>query len=209
MVLTALLLFIIVLVISFVIYSFCKKLIYKLNKRVLARNLAIIKNGEYLNNYTSLNRQEKLEKLVIPFFMVMGYNTYDLREFARVNKNASFAPDFITKKWDKSRLCKRPLYIKFADFSEKDIDFQKKEFYCNNNPDCDIDELMNPLYFKGDYLILTNGCFYIFFSKKRLKDSRKFVFIFNLKNYNKNDIAQLANYTKQCMFLDISDVFYD
>ncbi len=209
MVFMALLLFAIVLIVSFLIYSFCKKLIYKLNKRVLARNLAIIKNGNDLKNYDSLSKKEKLEKLIIPFFMVMGYNTYDMREFARVNKDASFASDFITKKWDKSRLRKRPLYIKFADFSLEDVDIENQEFRCNNNPDCDLDELMNPMYFKGDYLVLTNGYLYLFFSKKRSKGSTKYDVLFNLKNYDKNDIGKLAYFTKQCMFLEVSDVFYN
>lgn len=98
MVSAALLLFIFVLLFSSIVYYFCKKLIYKLNKRVLARNLAVIKNGPVLKRYNELNKNEKIEKLVIPFFMVMGYNTFDMREFARVNKNATFAPDFVTKK---------------------------------------------------------------------------------------------------------------
>lgn len=209
MVFAALLLFIVVLIISFIIYSFCKNLIYKLNKRVLARNLAILKNGNDLKNYNLLSKQEKIDRLVIPFFMIMGYNTYDLREFARVNKDASFTPDFITKKWDKSRLRKRPLYIKFVNFEDDDIDYKNKKFIYKNNLDCDLDELMNPLYFKGEYIVLTNGYLYVFISKKRQKGSERYDVIFNLKNYDKNNISELAHFTKQCMFLEVSDVFYN
>lgn len=207
MVSAALLLFIFVLLFSSIVYYFCKKLIYKLNKRVLARNLAVIKNGPVLKRYNELNKNEKIEKLVIPFFMVMGYNTFDMREFARVNKNATFAPDFVTKKWDKSRLRKKSLYIKYADFNEDDINLNNKTFNCKNNPNCDLDELMNPLYFKGEYVVLTNGCLYVFFPKNRVQGSCVFSSVFNLKNYSKEDIAELAYFTKQCMFLEVSDVF--
>ena len=55
MVLAALLLFVIVLLFSFIIFLFCKRLIYKLNRRVLARNLALIKNGKYLADYKNLS----------------------------------------------------------------------------------------------------------------------------------------------------------
>ena len=139
--------------------------------------------------------------------MVMGYNTFDMREFARVNKNATFAPDFVTKKWDKSRLRKKSLYIKYADFNEDDINLNNKTFNCKNNPNCDLDELMNPLYFKGEYVVLTNGYLYVFFPKNRVKGSCVFSSVFNLKNYSKEDIAELAYFTKQCMFLEVSDVF--
>ena len=186
MVSAALLLFIFVLLFSSVVYYFCKKLIYKLNKRVLARNLAVIKNGPTLKKYNELDKSEKIEKLVIPFFMVMGYNTYDMREFARVNKNASFAPDFVT---------------------EDDIDLNNKTLKCINRSDCDLDELMNPLYFQGEFVVLTNGYLYLFFSKNRVKGSFNYSTFFNLKNYGKNDIAELAYFTKQCMFLEVSDVF--
>ncbi len=207
MVSAALLLFIFVLFFSSVVYYFCKKLIYKLNKRVLARNLAVIKNGPTLKKYNELDKSEKIEKLVIPFFMVMGYNTYDMREFARVNKNASFAPDFVTKKWDKSKLRKKSLYIKYADFTEDDIDLNNKTLKCINRSDCDLDELMNPLYFQGEFVVLTNGYLYLFFSKNRVKGSFNYSTFFNLKNYGKNDIVELAYFTKQCMFLEVSDVF--
>lgn len=209
MVSAALLLFIFVLLFSSVVYYFCKKLIYKLNKRVLARNLAVIKNGPTLKKYNELDKNEKIEKLVIPFFMVMGYNTFDMREFARVNKDASFAPDFVTKKWDKSKLRKKSLYIKYADFTEDDIDFDSKTLKCKNKPDCDLDELMNPLYFKGEFMVLTNGYLYLFFPKNRVKGSSIYSSLFNLKNYSKYDTALLANFTKQCMFLEVSDVFSD
>lgn len=66
---------------------------------------------------------------------------------------------------------------------------------------------MNPLYFKGEYVVLTNGYLYVFFPKNRVKGSCVFSSVFNLKNYNKEDIAELAYFTKQCMFLEVSDVF--
>ena len=97
MVLAALLLFVIVLVFSFIIFLFCKRLIYKLNRRVLARNLALIKNGKYLADYENLSENDIREKLIIPFFMVLGYNTYDMREFVRTQRRAAVEPDYILK----------------------------------------------------------------------------------------------------------------
>ena len=47
----AILLFLIVLMVSWFIYIFCKRVIYKLNKRVLPRNLAIVKNGPYMAKF--------------------------------------------------------------------------------------------------------------------------------------------------------------
>ena len=86
MVSLALLLFIIILIFSFVIYVFCKRLIYKLNKRVLPRNLAVIKNGKYLKDFDFLDEETKREKIILPFFQVLGYNTYDMREFRIFSK---------------------------------------------------------------------------------------------------------------------------
>ncbi len=207
MVLAALLLFVIVLFFSFIIFLFCKRLIYKLNRRVLARNLALIKNGKYLADYENLSENDIREKLIIPFFMVLGYNTYDMREFVRTQRRASVEPDYITKKWDNSRLCKRSLYIKYENFSDNAVNLNRKVYSDNKMQGVNIDELMNPLYFKGEYYVLTNGYLYLFFSKKYITGSEKFEFCFNVKNYSKADIANLAYFTKQYMFLQISDVY--
>ena len=109
MVLASLLLFVVILLCSLIIYLFCKRVIYKLNKRVLARNIAILKNSKELADYDNLSDDEIREKLIIPFFLVLGYNTFDRREFVRTQRRASVEPDYITKKWDNSRLCKRSL----------------------------------------------------------------------------------------------------
>lgn len=207
MVLAALLLFVIVLFFSFIIFLFCKRLIYKLNRRVLARNLALIKNGKYLADYENLSENDIREKLITPFFMVLGYNTYDMREFVRTQRRASVEPDYITKKWDNSRLCKRSLYIKYEKFSDDAVNLNNKVYNDNKMQGVNIDELMKPLYFKGEYYVLTNGYLYLFFSKKYIKGSEKFEFCFNVKNYSKADIANLAYFTKQYMFLQISDVY--
>lgn len=207
MVLAALLLFVIVLLFSFIIFLFCKRLIYKLNRRVLARNLALIKNGKYLADYKNLSENDIREKLITPFFMVLGYNTYDMREFVRTQRRASVEPDYITKKWDNSRLCKRSLYIKHEKFSDDAVNLNNKVYNDNKMQGANVDELLNPLYFKGEYYVLTNGYLYLFFSKKYITGSKKFEFCFNVKNYSKADIARLAYFTKQYMFLQISDVY--
>ena len=72
-------LFLIVLLVSWFIFLFCKRVIYKLNKRVLARNMALVKNGPYMAKFDELSEAEIREKLIFPFFMVLGYNTYDMR----------------------------------------------------------------------------------------------------------------------------------
>ncbi len=207
MVSVALLIFIIVLLFSFVVYLFCKRLIYKLNKRVLPRNLAIIKNGKYLADFSNLDEETKREKIIIPFFQVLGYNTYDMREFRIFEKRQTFLPDYTTKKWDNSRLCKRSMYIKYENFSEDAVDLKNKIYNDNRIQGASIDELMNKTYFWGECYVLTNGYLYLFFDKKYVQGSRKFKFCFNLKIYSKSDVAQLAYYTKQYMFLQIEDVY--
>lgn len=207
MVLAALLLFVIVLLFSFIIFLFCKKVIYKLNKRVLARNLALIKNGKYLADYENLSENEIREKIIIPFFMVLGYNTYDMREFVRTQRRASVEPDYITKKWDNSKLCKRSLYIKYEQFTQDAVDLNHSTYNDNKIQGSNIDELMDNLYFNGEYYVLTNGYLYLFFNKNYVQGSKKFEFCFNLKNFSKRDVARLAYFTKQYMFLDISDVY--
>ena len=207
MVSVALLIFIIVLAFSFIIYLFCKRLIYKLNKRVLPRNLAIIKNGKYLHDFDNLDEETKREKIVLPFFQVLGYNTYDMREFRIFSKRQSFLPDYTTKKWDNSHLSKRSMYIKFENFSEKAVDLKNKTYNDDRIQGANIDELMDKTYFWGECYVLTNGYLYLFFDKKYVKGSRKFKFCFNLKNYTKSDVAKLAYYTKQYMFLQIEDVY--
>ena len=64
-----------------------------------------------------------------------------------------------------------------------------------------------PLYFWGECYILTNGYLYLFFDKHYKIGSHKFKFCFNLKSFTKADIEKLAYYTKQYMFLEISDVY--
>lgn len=192
---------------SGLVYFFSKRLIYKLNKRVLARNLAIIKNGPALENYDNLSEEEIGEKLIVPFWQIMGYNTFDKREFACDNRHIPFVADYITKKWDSSRLCKETLYIKFADFKDDAIDYENNLFKDLKNPNCNLDELINKLYFDGEYYVLTNGYLYVFFSKKYKAGSQKFSYCFNLKNFSKDDIVKLAYFTKQYMFLELSDVY--
>ena len=70
-----------------------------------------------------------------------------------------------------------------------------------------IDELMNKLYFNGEHYVLTNGYLYLFFNKNYVIGSKKFDFCFNVKSFTKSDIARLAYFTKQYMFLQISDVY--
>lgn len=207
MVSVALLIFIIVLTFSFVIYLFCKRLIYKLNKRVLPRNLAVIKNGKYLKNFDNLDEETKREKIILPFFQVLGYNTYDMREFRIFSKRQSFLPDYTTKKWDNSRLSKRSMYIKYEDFSENSVDLINKTYNDDRIQGVNIDELMDKTYFWGECYVLTNGYLYLFFDKKYVFGSKKFKFCFNLKNYTKSDVAKLAYYTKQYMFLQVEDVY--
>ena len=207
MVSVALLIFIIVLTFSFVIYLFCKRLIYKLNKRVLPRNLAIIKNSKYLSDFDNLDEETKREKIILPFFQVLGYNTYDMREFRVFSKRQSFLPDYVTKKWDNSHLSKRSMYIKFENFSEEAVDLKNKTYNDDRIQGANIDELMDKTYFWGECYVLTNGYLYLFFDKNYVNGSRKFKFCFNLKNYTKSDVAKLAYYTKQYMFLQIEDVY--
>lgn len=207
MVFAALLLFLLVLLFSFIIYLFCKRVIYKLNKRVLARNIAIIKNSKELVSIEKLSEEEIRERLIIPFFLVLGYNTFDMREFVRTQRRASVEPDYITKKWDNSKLCKRSLYIKYEKFNAAAVDLKNKVYIDNKMQGANIDELMNKLYFNGEYYILTNGYLYLFFNKNYILGSKKFEFCFNLKSFTKSDIARLAYFTKQYMFLQISDVY--
>lgn len=207
MVSVALLIFIIVLTFSFVIYLFCKRLIYKLNKRVLPRNLAVIKNGKYLKDFDNLDEETKREKIILPFFQVLGYNTYDMREFRIFSKRQSFLPDYTTKKWDNSRLSKRSMYIKYEDFSENSVDLINKTYNDDRIQGVNIDELMDKTYFWGECYVLTNGYLYLFFDKKYVFGSKKFKFCFNLKNYTKSDVVKLAYYTKQYMFLQVEDVY--
>ncbi len=207
MVFAALLLFLLVLLFSFIVYLFCKRVIYKLNKRVLARNIAILKNSKDLSSFEALSEDEIREKLIIPFFLVLGYNTFDMREFVRTQRRATVEPDYITKKWDNSKLCKRSLYIKYEKFNDDAVDLKNKVYIDNKMQGANIDELMNKLYFNGEYYILTNGYLYLFFNKNYVSGSKKFEFCFNVKSFTKSDIARLAYFTKQYMFLQISDVY--
>lgn len=207
MVFAALLLFLLVLLFSFIVYLFCKRVIYKLNKRVLARNIAILKNSKVLSSFEALSEDEIREKLIIPFFLVLGYNTFDMREFVRTQRRATVEPDYITKKWDNSKLCKRSLYIKYEKFNDDAVDLKNKVYIDNKMQGANIDELMNKLYFNGEYYILTNGYLYLFFNKNYVSGSKKFEFCFNVKSFTKSDIARLAYFTKQYMFLQISDVY--
>ena len=207
MVFVALLLFLLVLCYIFIVYFFCKKVIYKLNRRVLARNIAIIKNSKELALFENLSEIEIREKLIIPFFLVLGYNTFDMREFVRTQRRVSVEPDYITKKWDNSKLCKRSLYVKYEKFADDAVDMKNKVYVDNKMQGVNIDELMNKLYFKGEYYVLTNGYLYLFFNKNYVIGSKKFDFCFNVKSFTKSDIARLAYFTKQYMFLQISDVY--
>lgn len=206
MILFSVLLFLIVLFISWLVYLFCKRVIYKLNRRVLARNMAIIKNGQYLKRFEELDEKTIREKLILPFFMVLGYNTYDMREFSHIVNRASFYPDYAIKKYDNSSLVKNAFAIKFLPFTEEAVDINNLVFD-EKAANCVLDELMDKLYFKSDYYILTNGYMYVFFSKKRRLHSNNFEFCFNIKNFSKQDAAKLAYYTKQYVFLQISDVY--
>lgn len=207
MVFAALLLFLLVLLFSFIIYLFCKRVIYKLNKRVLARNIAILKNSKELASFDELPEEEIRDRLIIPFFLILGYNTFDMREFVRTQRRASVEPDYITKKWDNSKLCKRSLYIKYEKFADDAVDLKNKVYIDNKMQGVNIDELMNKLYFNGEYYVLTNGYLYLFFNKNYVVGNKNFEFCFNLKSFTKSDIARLAYFTKQYMFLQISDVY--
>lgn len=203
----AVLLFLIVLMVSGFIYLFCKRVIYKLNRRVLARNMALIKNGRYLQKVESLSEAEIREKLIYPFFMVLGYNTYDMREFQSfVGRNGSM-PDYLVKKWDHSKFCKTALAIKYIDFSEDDVDFDAKICKDKAGNPLNINEMSDKVYFKSEYYILTNGYLYLFYNRRDKKCKDNFIFSFNVKNYSKADASELAHYTKQCLFLEISDVY--
>lgn len=203
MILFSVLIFLLVVIFSQFIYFFCKRVIYKLNRRVLARNLAVLRNGPVMLEFDNLSVDEKREKIITPFFMILGYNTYDSREFKHASKFNDISADYITKKWNKSRLCKRSLYIKYVDFTEKDIDIKNKQF----NGVCNLDELMDKKYFDGEYYVLTNGYIYLFFAKHHINGSKKYDFCFNMKNFSKKDISDLAYFTKQFMFLEVADVF--
>lgn len=207
MILFAVLLFLIVLVLSGLLYWFCKRLIYKLNKRVLIRNMAILKNTNTVKSFSDLSEEEIREKLISSFFMVLGYNTYDYREFERVVNRVNFYADYIVKKWYNSRLCKKPLYIKYAPFPDSAVDLKNSVYNDTPESGCKLDELMDKLYFQGEYFVLTNGVQFLFFDKKRIRCLNKFILCFDLRNFTKEDAAKLANFTKQCLFLEISDVY--
>ena len=130
-----------------------------------------------------------------------------MREFVRTQRRASVEPDYITKKWDNSKLCKRSLYIKYEKFADDAVDLKNKVYIDNKMQGVNIDELMNKLYFNGEYYVLTNGYLYLFFNKNYVIGSKKFDFCFNVKSFTKSDIARLAYFTKQYMFLQISDVY--
>ena len=186
MVTFSVILFLIVLLVSWFIFWFFKRLIYKLNRRVLARNMALVKNGPWLCKYDELTESQIREKLIFPFFMVLGYNTYDMREFQSYINRAAFYPDYVVKKWDSSKLCKRALSIKYLPFKDDVINLEKKSFD-DEAAGCNLDELMDKLYFNSDYYVITNGYLYVFFSKKHKKGSKNFEFCFNLKNYSKKN----------------------
>ncbi len=205
MILVAFILFLLVVFFSYFVYFFCKKVIYKLNKRVLARNLAVLRNGSAMMRFDELSEDEKRQNIIVKFFLILGYNTFDSREFKKAARFNQISADYVTKKWNKSRLCKRSLYIKYFDFTELSIDSVRSEF----NGVCNLDELMDKKYFDGEYYVLTNGYIYLFFSSKRINGSKKYDFCFNMKQFSKKDIAELAKFTKQCMFFEVADVFVD
>lgn len=206
MILFSVILFLIILLVSLCIYLFCKRVIYKLNRRVLARNMALVKNGPYMQKFDELTESEIREKIIFPFFMVLGYNTYDMREFKSYINRAAFYPDYVVKKWDNSKLAKRALSIKYIPFKEEDVDLEKKFF--NAEPaGSSLEELFDKLYFKSEHYVITNGYLYLFFSKKHKKGSKHFDFCFDLRKYSKEDAAKLAYYSKQYLFLEISDVY--
>ena len=205
MILVAFILFLLVVFFSYFVYFFCKKVIYKLNKRVLVRNLAVLRNGSAMMRFDELSEDEKRQNIIVKFFLILGYNTFDSREFKKAARFNQISADYVTKKWNKSRLCKRSLYIKYFDFTELSIDSVRSEF----NGVCNLDEIMDKKYFDGEYYVLTNGYIYLFFSSKRINGSKKYDFCFNMKQFSKKDIAELAKFTKQCMFFEVADVFVD
>lgn len=205
MILVSFIIFLLVVFLSYFVYFFCKKVIYKLNKRVLARNLAVLRNGSAMAHFDSLNDDEKRVDIITKFFLILGYNTFDSREFKKATRFNQISADYVTKKWNKSKLCKRSLYIKYFDFTELSVNSEKGEF----DGVCNLDELMDKKYFDGEYYVLTNGYIYLFFSSKRVKGSKKYDFCFNIKRFSKQDIAKLAYFTKQCMFFEVADVFVD
>ena len=91
-------------------------------------------------------------------FMILGYNTYDMREFQSFIGRADFLPDYVVKKWDHSKLAKNALSVKYIPFKEDAVD------YSNNTYDekygAKLSVLMDKLYFKTEYYVLTNGCIY-------------------------------------------------
>lgn len=203
----AVLLFLIVLTVSGFVYIFCKRVIYKLNRRVLARNMALIKNGAALQKFETLSEKEIREKLIYPFFMVLGYNTYDMREFQSFVGRNGCMPDYLVKKWEHSKYRKTALAIKYFPFKEDDIDWDNKIY---NNPFenvCSIDRMTDDVYFKSEYYVLTNGYLYLFFDRRKKKDGNRFDFCFNVRKYSKDDSAKLAHYTKQCLFFELADVY--
>ena len=98
MVSAALLLFIIVLSVSYIVFWSSKHLIYKLNKRVLARNLAVIKNGKYLENFENLSEDEIRENIILRFSVFWDITPMIEGSFRFFKKRAPFLPDYITKK---------------------------------------------------------------------------------------------------------------
>ena len=168
--------------------------------------MALVKNGPYMQKFDELTESEIREKIIFPFFMVLGYNTYDMREFKSYINRAAFYPDYVVKKWDNSKLAKRALSIKYIPFKEEDVDLEKKFF--NAEPaGSSLEELFDKLYFKSEHYVITNGYLYLFFSKKHKKGSKHFDFCFDLRKYSKEDAAKLAYYSKQYLFLEISDVY--
>lgn len=204
----AVLLFLIVLTVSGFVYVFCKRVIYKLNRRVLARNMALIKNGAALQKFETLSEKEIREKLIYPFFMVLGYNTYDMREFQSFVGRNGCMPDYLVKKWDRSKFRKTALAIKYFPFKDEDVDFEGNIY---NNPFenvCPIEQIADYEYFKSDYYVLTNGYLYLFFDRRKKNSGNKFDFCFNVRKYTKKDADKLAYYTKQCLFLELSDIYH-
>lgn len=204
----AVLLFLIVLTVSGFVYIFCKRVIYKLNRRVLARNMALIKNGAALQKFETLSEKEIREELIYPFFMVLGYNTYDMREFQSFVGRNGCMPDYLVKKWDRSKFRKTALAIKYFPFKEEDVDLEKNIYKNPFEKVCSIEELSDSGYFKSDYYVLTNGYLYMFFDRRRGKSGDKFDFCFNVRKYTKKDADKLAYYTKQCLFLELSDIYH-
>ena len=206
MVTFSVLLFILVFVFSYMLYLFCKRVIYKLNRRVLSRNIAVLKNSKSVMDFEHLTEDEIREKVILPFLMILGYNTYDYREFERVKTRVNFYADYVVKKWYNSRLCKKPLYIKYLPFDDEFIDLQSKTFKERCFKDTCINELTDELYFGGEYYVLTNGLIYVFFTKKDA-DTKRFSYAVDLRKYTPNEAGKLAYFTKQYLSFEISDVY--